>query len=405
MTTIRTAEPAWVSELTVQDLAGDADAIAARLRAEAPVAWIPKIGGWLATTYSACRRVAQDDRTFRGGTSQVHERVYGTPHVLGADGDLHSDLREAVGSPVGARAVRDLVSHKVGPAAHRYLESLRGRDRAELMADYFEPLSVRSVADAYGFDVDADTLRRWFHDLSVGTQNMAVNPDGTFANPEGFRGADTAREEITEYLQDLERREGASDGSPIHRMLNSGRAAGDPRTLDTVLPSVLIVLMGGLQEPGHACGSTLLGLATDPAQMARVMADPALLPRAITEGMRWLSPLYGGASRVCVEDVEIDGARIRRGDTVWMAYGSANRDPAEFTEPDRYDLDRPAHAHLAFGLGRHACAGSALAPQIVRVALQELFAAFPDLRLDETRPPRIEGWFFRGAPEIHVRLS
>lgn len=402
--TTTTAGPEWVSELTVQELADDANTVAARLRAEAPVAWVPAIAAWLATTYSACTRIAKDDQTFTGGTSPVHERAFGTPHVLGADGDLHRDLREAIGSPVGPRVVRKLVASKVIPAAQRYLEPLRGRDRAELMADYFEPLSVRSVADAYGFDVDADTLRRWFHDLSAGAQNMAVNPDGTWANPEGFRGADKAREEITEYLRDLERREGTTVDSPIHRLLNAGRAPGDPRTLEGVLPSVLIVLLGGLQEPGHACGSTLLGLATDPEQMARVVADPALLPKAIVEGMRWLSPLYGGASRVCQHDVEIEGAQIRRGDTVWMAYGSANRDPAEFPDPERFDLDRPPHAHLAFGLGRHSCAGSALAPQIAQVALRELFTAFPDIRLDQTRPARPQGWFFRGAPEIHVHL-
>jgi len=94
---------------------------------------------------------------------------------------------------------------------------------------------------------------------------------------------------------------------------------------------------------------------------------------------------------------------LHAGETVRLAYGSANHDGGQFDDPEVFDLERPAHSHLAFGVGRHSCLGSAIAPQIARVALEELFAAFPDIAIDPARPPVARGWAFLGPPELHVR--
>lgn len=150
-------------------------------------------------------------------------------------------------------------------------------------------------------------------------------------------------------------------------------------------------------------GVTLLGLLSRPDQLERVMADPKLLGRAVTEGLRWMSPLYGGASRTVATDTDLNGQQLKAGDHVWLIYGSANADSEEFEDSLRYDLDRARHPNLAFGIGRHSCLGSAYAPQVARIVLEELFAQAPDLRLDDQNPPEPAGWMFRGSRELHLR--
>lgn len=398
--------PEWVAQLTIEDLEANTETIFARLRREFPLAWVPAIGAWIATSWQVCHSIAADAETFHGGTSPVHDRVFGSPHVLGAEGELHADLRSVLDVPLRPRAFRAQIENSIRPTARRYVEAIRSRGRAELMADYFEPISVRSVADAFGFtDVHEDVLRRWFHSLASGLVNTAVDADGEFANPAGFADADVARTEIRSYLERLSEKERAAPGeTSASALLRSGMPGDEIRSIDYLLPSLLIILLGGLQEPGHACGSTFLGLSTQPEQLRRVTENPTLIPRAITEGLRWLSPLYSGSARVPSRDVEFAGMRLSKGDTIWLSYGSANHDMEQLgDEASRFDLDRPAHPHLAFGSGRHACAGSAFAPQVARVALEELFAAFPTIEPDPEHDVTVWGWIFRGARELRVR--
>ncbi|MFC4942865.1 cytochrome P450 [Pseudonocardia sp. GCM10023141] len=387
----------WLGLLTVQDLETDPDPIFARLRAEAPVAFVPAIQAWIATSWEVCSRIADDADTFLGGTSPVHERVFGTPHVLGAEGAEHKQLRAAIDPAFKPRAFRAQLDATVRPAAEALVEKLRGQGRAELMADYFEPISVRCVGDALGFAaVDDDTLRRWFHGLASGIANIMMDPGG-------FAAADAAKAEIRTVVEAMAARlvDQPDDGVVSH-WLHDGMPAGSVRSLDGLYPSLHVLLLGGLQEPGHACGSTFLGLTTRPEQLARAVEDPAVIPRALAEGLRWIAPIFSGTSRIPAAPVELAGRSIGAGQTVWVSYGSANRDESQFTEPQVYDLDRAAQRHLGFGRGRHVCSGAAFAPQVARIALEELFAAFPDVRLDPAHEVEVWGWIFRGPRQLHV---
>jgi cytochrome P450 len=389
----------WIDELQPSDMDVDADAIFARLRREKPVAWIPILNAWMATTWRHCRQIAEDAENFHGGTSPAHERLFGHPNVLGAEGDTHRALRSVIDPPLRPRAFRSILDDTVRTTARKQLQTLGRREYAELIADYFEPVSVRCVADRFGFtDISTAQLRQWFHGLSHSASRGVADPDA-------FGPGDAAKAEIRDSVSTMVARLTAQpDESAISHWLHDGMPAGQTRDINTLFPSLLVILLGGLQEPGHACGSTFLGLASRPDQLKRVVADPALLPRAIAEGLRWMSPLFSGAARIAINDAEVAGAHIRRGQTVWLAYGSANRDESEFDRPDMYDLDRATHPHLAFGAGRHACSGSAFAPQIARIALDELFAHHPGISLDDTHPVEVRGWMFRGAQRLHVHL-
>jgi cytochrome P450 len=141
-------------------------------------------------------------------------------------------------------------------------------------------------------------------------------------------------------------------------------------------------------------------------QWRDVVDDPALIPRAVDEGIRWVAPI-GTQIRTTRVDVEIGGTVIPRGATVAALLGSANRDAAVFDAPDRFDLHRDPqvlrHAQAAFGFGKHFCSGHAFARAQIRIAFEVLVERFPDLTADPDRPPAFRGWEFRAPTTLWAR--
>lgn len=162
-----------------------------------------------------------------------------------------------------------------------------------------------------------------------------------------------------------------------------------------------VYILGALQEPGHLMATTLVGLLRSPAQFDRVVDDPALIPRAVSESLRWVAPIFAAAAKVSTRDVHIGGLDLPAGTAVLMAYGAANWDEKTWPGPEDFDLDRPLQPHLGFGAGPHACAGAYLGSAIVRIALEELFQSIPMMEL--TEDVEFHGWAFRGPEHVRVR--
>jgi cytochrome P450 len=399
--------PNWLNEITIDQLENDPYPIFARLRREAPIAWIPVLGSWLVSTWKYCWQIASDSQNFAGGTDPALEHVFGQPCVLSVHGEVHSDLRSMIDPHLRTRAVNRYIEGLARPIAQKYLAKIRDRGSAELMAEYFEPISVRAVGDMLGLkQVDSDTLRRWFHDLSSGFVNKAVDAQGNFLNPAGFARSDAAYAEIEAVVNPmLDRLAKEPDDSALSHWLHDGMPEGQVRSSEYIFPTLLVILLGGMQEPGHACGSTLLGLFSQPEQLRRVIANKSLIPKAVTEGLRWLTPIWTVIGRRPHRDFELGGVTLPAGKNVLLSYGSANRDETEFEQPETYNLDRPPRPHLGFGTGTHVCAGVAFAPQVARIALEELLSALPSIELDPEHEVVVWGWFFRGPRELRVRWS
>ena len=147
-----------------------------------------------------------------------------------------------------------------------------------------------------------------------------------------------------------------------------------------VLSNLKLILLGGMQEPGHALGICVWALLTHPETMARVRADRGLLRPAVEEALRWHSPV-GTQTRQVTQPVTLSGVELEPGDALAAVLASANRDERHWPDADRYDIDRRG-AHAAFGLGAHHCAGAPLARHEVRLPLEMLLDRFPALRLD-----------------------
>jgi len=229
-----------------------------------------------------------------------------------------------------------------------------------------------------------------------------INFEGNPARAE--IGVTCSREIDTVLAPVFDRLEAAGDDSTISHLLHSGMPDGTCRAREFVMPTLKVILLGGMQEPGHGGGSTLVGLLSHPDQLSAVRDDPAgLLPAAVEEGLRWVSPI-GTQTRQVAVGTELGGITLPPGVPVGSLVSSANRDETKFADPDRFDIFRPRSANLAFGAGRHFCAGHAFSRAQVRIAIEVLIRRFGDLALDPARPPVFRGWEFRAPRRLDVLL-
>ncbi len=386
----------FAAEIEVAHLDDDPYPIYARLRAESPVAWVPAVGMWLATSWDAAVAVASDPDLFAADMpGSPIDRSFGSPTILTCDGEPHRDLRRSIDPKYRPAAVEEYIDALVEPIVAERLDSLTDEGEADLMADFFEPVSVRSLGEVLGLgDVDDETLRRWFAALADG----ATNFEGDAAKQEH---SDAACAEIEETIAPtLERLEREPDDSTISHMIHSGVDTARPR--DAYLPSLKVILLGGMQEPGHGAGSVLYALLTHDDAMESVRADPELLPAAIEEGMRWISPI-GTQGRRATRKVELAGAELPQDAPVAAVIAAANRDPERFSEPDEFRLDRERQRVATFGFGRHFCSGHAFSRAQERIALRGLLDRYASLEL--AAEPPISGWEFRAPRELRVRLA
>jgi cytochrome P450 family 142 subfamily A polypeptide 1 len=151
---------------------------------------------------------------------------------------------------------------------------------------------------------------------------------------------------------------------------------------ESIVNEALLILIGGDETTRHVISGGMAALLERPDALAELAASPELLPVAVEELLRWVSPVKNMA-RTVTRDVELRGQRLRQGDQVMLFYPSANRDDDVFERPDELDTRRDPNPHLAFGFGTHFCLGAALARLELRVMFREILARLPDLALAE----------------------
>jgi cytochrome P450 len=398
-----TASLDWINEITMAQLERNPYPVYERLRAEAPLAFISVLGAHVASSAELCREIATSP-DFEGIIPPAGGRTFGHPAVIGVNGAIHEDLRSMVDPGLQPQEVDRWVEDLVRPIAKRYVEGIEDAGHADLVAEYCEPVSVRAVGDYLGLHgASEDKLREWFQKLNHSFTNAAVDEAGEFSNPEGFAPGDEAKAEIRALVDPLlEQWAQHPDDSAISHWLHDGMPEGEVRGAEYIYPTLFVFMLGAMQEPGHAMSSTVAGLFTNPDQLEAVIDEPGLLPRAIAEGMRWTSPIWSATARTNIRDVTVGGVDLPAGSVVLMSYGSANHDTDRYEAPSEYDMTRPPLPHLAFGAGKHGCAGIYFANHVCRIAMEELFEAIPNLERDTDRDVEFWGWGFRGPTALHV---
>ena len=217
-----------------------------------------------------------------------------------------------------------------------------------------------------------------------------------------FPHANEASKKMGAYFARLIAERRGREGDDFISMLANAEVNGE-RLPDEITISFLRQLMNAAGDTTYrSTGSLLVGLLENPAQLEAVRADRALIPRAIEEALRWEGPLPT-LVRQTLSDVEMDGVLIPEGSKVDVILGTANRDPARFEIPDRFNIFRPPVRHFSFAYGPHICLGQHLVRIEMERALNTLLDSLPNLRLDPNKPPpRIVGLHARTANAIHV---
>ncbi|MGW5149994.1 cytochrome P450 [Rhodococcus koreensis] len=400
-----TSTQSFIDEITIEELETDPYPFYERLRKEAPVAFVPALGMYIVSTKELCADIAKDAENWPAVISAAGGRTFGPGALLNTNGDEHRKLRDMVEPHLQPSAVDKYIDNLVRPFAHQRLAEIENDGNADIVAAYCEPVSVRALGDLLGLDdVSTDKLREWFHKLSVSFTNAAVDENGEFANPDGFIPGDEAKAEIIAHVDPkIDKWIKEPDHTAISHWLHDGMPEGETRSRDVIYPNLYVFLLGAMQEPGHAMATTLAGLFTKPEQLERVVDDPASIPRAVSEGMRWVAPIWSAVVKRAAHEVEVGGVTLPEGSIVMLSYGSANQDENAYNAPTEFDIDRALLPNMTFGGGKHACAGTYFANSVIRIGLEELLESIPNLERDEAHEVDFWGWGFRGPKQLFVK--
>jgi cytochrome P450 len=392
--------------VTIAELTADPHPVLRRLRAAEPVSWLPALGGWLVTRRDLAEQVLRDARGFTVDDPRfTTARVVG-PSMLSLDGAEHRRHRDpfaralrrgdvsaglaAFCTEEAARLVAALAAGASGGAGGP--GGAGGAGGAELRRGLAGPLAVAVMAEVLGLrDVDPVMLLSWYDAIVSGVSVL------TQAGPSAPVPAATAAAvgELGESLAAAIRAPGATS-------LLAVAAASAGLSIAQVQSNAAVMLFGGVETTEGMIVNALLHLLGDPAAAAAVTADRSLTGGAIDESLR-LEPAAAVVDRYATADVALGGAAVRAGDLVSVSLAGANRDPAFFPSPDRFDLRRGnARQNLAFALGPHFCVGAQLAQLETEAALAAVLAGLSGLRLDPARPAAPRGLVFRKPPALHV---
>jgi cytochrome P450 len=388
----------FADQITIEELDRDPYPIYARMRREEPVCFVPAVGLWFVTRWEDVERAASRPDVFCSKVvPSPLERVMGGDSILLLDGEPQKKLRAMLDPSLRPRVVEAEAPGLVEPIVESLLDAMAPHGEAELMSEYFEPVSVLSLGRILGLgETDGDTLRRWFHGLALGAINFEDDPAKWAVS--NATGAEIDRELAPLFERLWERPDSSTIATMLHRA--DGTLA---ERIAAILPTLKVILLGGMQEPGHAAGSTVAGLLGS-GQASAVAADPAGLVRdAVEEGLRWVSPI-GTQTRRAVVAAELGRTRLPAGANLGVLVSSANRDEEVWgPTADAYDLFPAKRNHGAFGFGPHFCSGHHFSRVQLRIVVQRLFERLPTLCADTDRPPVFNGWEFRAPQHLHVR--
>ncbi len=398
--------------VTIEVLADDPYPVFHQLRRSEPVTWAPSLGMWLLTRRDDIVSVLADWQRFTTDSAASTIRDIFGSHMLTTDGDQQIRYKRRFIGPFRRGKLEENLLGTVCAVLDGLMDELEREarastddaGRADLRARIARPLSVRSICRVLGLpEDDGPTLLAWYDRFAAALENFTGDP---VVRAEGKQAAAEFGDYVMPFLL-------AERQVPDDSLIATLRDDTDPLSKTEMVANLLLVLFGGIETTESMIGNAFWAVLSHPDAARRLTAEcssggrarDGVLGGAIEESMRW-EPAVQSCMRFATEDVEIRGVRIARGETVHCLLGAANRDPAHFADPDRFDPERHnARDHLAFGAGRHFCLGASLARIEAEQALRRVFAGLPGLRLDANRPAQPYGHEFRTPPTVWVRWS
>lgn len=359
----------------------------AKLRTDTPVFRHAGLGAneqfWFVTGYAEAETVLRDHKRFMKNyhnTLTPEQRAQLPPlprlaqlldqHMLNLDGADHLRQRNLVNKAFTTRIINSM-QDRVQRIADELLDRVVAKGAMDLIDEYAFPLPIVVIAEMLGIPAaDRDRFRAW--------SDAFVTPA---MNEDEWRKAERLLTEFIEYLSAIFAERRRQPRNDLITALLQAEEAGDQLSEEELYSMVVLLIVAGHETTVNLLGNGTLALLRHPAQLAKLIAEPTLMPNAVEELLRYDGPVERATMRFAAEDLELGGQLIGRGEGLIVVLGSANRDAAQFSQPDALDLTRDNSRHLAFGYGVHYCVGAPLARLEGRIALSTLLRRLPNLRL------------------------
>ncbi len=371
-----------------------------RLRAESPICPTPD-GGWLLTRYADCEAILRDPRWSTSPTHLADPPAEEEASIRQAMARTGSNVLLFIDPPDHTR-IRNLISRNFTPRAisawkprieaivDQLLDEAAERGELEIVGELGFVVPVIVICEMLGVPAsDRHLFGPWSSDASR-LLDQGLTPE------EMQRGA-TGALQLLNYLSPLieERRSEARDDL-LSRIVHAEQ--DEHRLSEEELRSlVLLLFIAGHETTMNLIGNGMNALLSHPDELARLVADPSLVPSAVEEALRFDGPVHV-TGRIPTEDLEVGGHLFPKGCQVVTLLAAANRDPAQFPDPDRFDVGRSPNHHLAFSKGIHHCLGAALARLEGTVTIGRLVNRFPDMSLITEQPTYRDHFVLRGLP-------
>jgi cytochrome P450 len=379
--------------VTLEQLDQDPHPVLAALRQSEPVSWLPALGGWLVTRYDLAVQVMRDAATFTVDDPRFSTAQVVGPSMLSLDGEAHARHREPFAPPFRPRAVRERFAEATAAQADRLIDRFEQDGTAELRRAFAGPLAASIMARALGLEQDEVAIMLgWYDAIVTAVTDVTAGHEVPASGQEAF---DALRDRL----------EGVIAQGPDRSLLGAVAAHQD-LTTEQIVSNAAVLLFGGIETTEGMIANALLDLLGHPELLAWIGHDRSRLEAAVEESLR-LEPAAAVIDRYATSDTELRDAQIRRGELVRVSISAANRDPAVFPDPNRFDPGRVGRAatprrHLTFAHGPHVCLGVHLARLEARTALETILWRLPGLRTDPRRPSHVRGLVFRKPPTLHV---
>ena len=375
------------------------------LRATSPVYALPG-GGYFVTQHELAHSVYRDSQTYSSDKKTQFATVFGetsrlfehhTTALVFRDPPLHTNVRRAIGNALSQRMV-EVMQSSLEEIVDNLITHLAQKGAGDLVSEFASAIPVEVIGNLLGIPTDErGPLRAWSFAI--------LKPLEVDVSDEQLKQGEQAIAEFLEYLARLiDRRAGhLEDQDDILARLIKWRHKGEGLTPTELYHQCIFLLNAGHETTTNLIGNGIELFCRFPEELHKLRDDPTLIDRAVEEVLRYESSNQLG-NRTTLKATELGGVTIPADEIVTICIGAANRDPAVFAEPHKFDIKRTHNPHLGFGAGIHTCAGLNVARQEGRVALSKLYQRFQQVTLTST-PQRDRRARFRGFLRLDARLD
>ena len=380
-----------------------------QVRAHDPVHWNKSDDNWYIMRYADLISTIKDERLSseriqaksRSLSTEAREKV--SPFIdaisswmLESDPPSHTRMRGLVNKAFTPRMIESMRS-RIQTLVDGMLDKVQGNGRIDVIADLAVPLPGIVISDMLGVpEEDQPQFKKWSNDIAIGV----AGSDSAGSMIERLQMGQRSLLELSDYFRGVVER---LRGHPQDNLLSSlveAEEAGDKLTEVELIANCVMLMFAGNETTTNLIGNGTLALLQNPEQKQMLQEDGGLIGPAVEEFLRFDSPVQK-TRRTATADIELAGRTIKSGDLVSLCYGSANRDPEQFEEPNRLDITRADNRHLSFAQGIHYCLGAALARMEGQIAIGTLLNRMPDIKLETEeleRNPSLVLWGLKALP-------